>query len=107
MRNFTSHVRRNDSTSTITFVRIPLTWAGRVFLEDVRRVFTALDQAKTNVQAPTSGYHGTLRVRVRSRSTWIAVFGHEARTGQSVRQQVGNPRGIMHIGLATWHVLNV
>ena len=39
-----------------------LTWAGQVLLQDVRRVFTALDQAKTNVQASTSGYRGTLRI---------------------------------------------
>jgi DNA-binding transcriptional LysR family regulator len=28
-----------------------LTWAGEVFLGDVRRVFTAIDQTKSNVQA--------------------------------------------------------
>jgi DNA-binding transcriptional LysR family regulator len=39
-----------------------LTWAGQVLLQDVRRVFTTLDQAKTNVQAATSGYRGTLRI---------------------------------------------
>jgi DNA-binding transcriptional LysR family regulator len=39
-----------------------LTWAGEVFLEDVRRVFTAIDQAKSNVQAAASGYRGTLRI---------------------------------------------
>jgi DNA-binding transcriptional LysR family regulator len=39
-----------------------LTWAGEVFLDDVRRVFTAVDQAKSNVQAAASGYRGTLRI---------------------------------------------
>jgi DNA-binding transcriptional LysR family regulator len=39
-----------------------LTWAGKVFLEDVRRVFTAIDQAKSNVQSAASGYRGTLRI---------------------------------------------
>jgi DNA-binding transcriptional LysR family regulator len=39
-----------------------LTWAGQVLLGDVRRVFTALGQAKTNVQAAASGYHGKLRI---------------------------------------------
>jgi DNA-binding transcriptional LysR family regulator len=39
-----------------------LTWAGQVLLGDVRRVFTALDQAKTNVQAAASGFRGTLRI---------------------------------------------
>ncbi|MBY4674789.1 LysR family transcriptional regulator [Burkholderia multivorans] len=41
-----------------------LTWAGQVFLEDVRRVFAALDQAKVNVKAAANGYHRTLRVAV-------------------------------------------
>ncbi len=39
-----------------------LTWAGEVFLGDVRRVFTALEQTKANVQAAASGYRGTLRI---------------------------------------------
>lgn len=39
-----------------------LTWAGRVFLEDVRRIFAAVDQAKTNVTTAATGYHGTLRI---------------------------------------------
>jgi DNA-binding transcriptional LysR family regulator len=39
-----------------------LTWAGRVFLEDVRRIFAAIDQAKLNVTAAATGYHGTLRI---------------------------------------------
>lgn len=41
-----------------------LTWAGQVFLEDARRVFAALDQAKVNAKAAANGYHGTLRVAV-------------------------------------------
>lgn len=41
-----------------------LTWAGQVFLEDVRRVFAALDQARINVKAAANGYHGTLRIAV-------------------------------------------
>ncbi len=39
-----------------------LTWAGQVFLEDVRRIFAAIDQAKSNVTAAATGYHGTLRI---------------------------------------------
>ena len=39
-----------------------LTWAGRVFLEDVRRIFAAIDQAKSNVTAAATGYHGSLRI---------------------------------------------
>ncbi len=39
-----------------------LTWAGQVFLEDVRRVFTTLDQAKASVKAAANGYRGTLRI---------------------------------------------
>jgi len=41
-----------------------LTWAGQVFLEDARRVFAALNQAKINVKAAANGYHGTLRIAV-------------------------------------------
>ena len=41
-----------------------LTWAGQVFLEDVRRVFAALDQARINVKVAANGYHGTLRIAV-------------------------------------------
>ena len=39
-----------------------LTWAGQVFLEDVRRVFTTIDQAKASVKAAANGYRGTLRI---------------------------------------------
>ena len=39
-----------------------LTWAGQVFLEDVRRVFTTIDQAKATVKAAATGYRGTLRI---------------------------------------------
>jgi DNA-binding transcriptional LysR family regulator len=39
-----------------------LTWSGQVFLEDVRRVFAAIDQAKANAKAAATGYHGTLRI---------------------------------------------
>jgi DNA-binding transcriptional LysR family regulator len=39
-----------------------LTWAGQVFLEDVRRIFGTIEQAKSNVRAAATGYHGTLRI---------------------------------------------
>lgn len=39
-----------------------LTWAGQVFLEDVRRIFAAVDQARSNVTAAATGYHGILRI---------------------------------------------
>lgn len=39
-----------------------LTWAGQVFLEDVRRVFTTIDQAKASVKAAATGYRGILRI---------------------------------------------
>ncbi|MCY1280164.1 HTH-type transcriptional regulator BenM [compost metagenome] len=39
-----------------------LTWAGQVFLDDVRHLFLVLEQAKANVHAAASGYRGTLRV---------------------------------------------
>ncbi|RDS85162.1 LysR family transcriptional regulator [Dyella monticola] len=41
-----------------------LTWAGQVLLEDTRRIFAALDQAKVNVKAAANGYRGTLRIAV-------------------------------------------
>jgi DNA-binding transcriptional LysR family regulator len=41
---------------------IRLTWAGQVLLDNVGRVFTALDQAKNNVKAAASGYRGILRI---------------------------------------------
>jgi DNA-binding transcriptional LysR family regulator len=41
-----------------------LTWAGQVFLEDVRRVFTTIDQAKASVKAAATGYRGTLRIEL-------------------------------------------
>ncbi|HCB1211890.1 LysR family transcriptional regulator [Alcaligenes sp.] len=39
-----------------------LTHPGRVFLEEVRRVFMALDHAKQSVTAAASGYRSTLRI---------------------------------------------
>ncbi len=39
-----------------------LTRAGKLFLEHVRRVFTALEQARDSVKAATNGFHGQLRV---------------------------------------------
>jgi DNA-binding transcriptional LysR family regulator len=39
-----------------------LTWAGQVFLEDVRRIFATIEQATSNVTAAANGYHGTLRI---------------------------------------------
>jgi len=39
-----------------------LTRAGKLFLEHVRRVFTALQQARDAVQAAVQGFHGQLRV---------------------------------------------
>ena len=39
-----------------------LTWAGQVLLNDVRRLFSVLDQARDNVRAAASGCRGMLRV---------------------------------------------
>jgi len=39
-----------------------LTRAGKLFLEHVRRIFTALQQARDAVQAAVQGFHGQLRV---------------------------------------------
>lgn len=39
-----------------------LTRAGRIFLEQMPRIFTSLNQAVDSVKAVTAGYHGQLRV---------------------------------------------
>lgn len=39
-----------------------LTWAGQVFLDDARRLFAVLEQARFNVKAAASGYRGILRI---------------------------------------------
>lgn len=39
-----------------------LTWAGQVLLQHVRRIFTAIDQARVSVRAAAAGYRGILRV---------------------------------------------
>lgn len=39
-----------------------LTRAGKLFLEHVRRVFAALEQARDSVRAAANGFHGQLRV---------------------------------------------
>ena len=39
-----------------------LTWPGHVFAEAVRRIFQAVEQARSNVQAAAAGYRGTLRI---------------------------------------------
>lgn len=39
-----------------------LTWAGQVFMEDARRIFEAVDQARANAKSAASGYRGTLRI---------------------------------------------
>jgi len=41
-----------------------LTFAGQVLLNDVRRLFTVLDQARDNVRAAASGHRGILRIAV-------------------------------------------
>lgn len=41
---------------------VRLTAAGRVFLEDVRRVMLAWDQAQARMRDAVAGYHGTLRI---------------------------------------------
>ncbi len=39
-----------------------LTWAGKIFLDDVRRIFTLIDIAKTNARSAASGAQGILRI---------------------------------------------
>src|SRR3546814_1500892 len=45
-----------------------LTHAGTLFLEHVRRVFAALEQARDSVKAAANGFHGQLRVAMSDRS---------------------------------------
>ncbi|MDA7085568.1 LysR family transcriptional regulator [Pseudomonas sp. SA3-5] len=42
--------------------RTRLTWAGQVLLEEARRVFAVVDQAKASVKSAAAGYRGRLRV---------------------------------------------
>ena len=39
-----------------------LTWAGRIFLEDARRITMAFEQAQARARAAAAGQHGTLRI---------------------------------------------
>jgi hypothetical protein len=44
---------------------------------------------------------------VRSRSAWIAVGGTKLGADEAVRQQVGQPGRVVHVGLAAGHVPDV
>jgi DNA-binding transcriptional LysR family regulator len=39
-----------------------LTWAGKVLLEEARRVFAVVDQAKASVKSAAAGYQGRIRI---------------------------------------------
>jgi DNA-binding transcriptional LysR family regulator len=55
-----------EELSVVLFARTTrstrLTRAGKLFLEHVRRIFTALEQARDSVKAATNGFHGQLRI---------------------------------------------
>jgi len=57
-----------EELSTRLFARNPrgtrLTIAGEVFLDNVKRIFLVVDQAKANVQAAAAGFRGSLRIAV-------------------------------------------
>ncbi|WP_273649395.1 LysR family transcriptional regulator, partial [Pseudomonas aeruginosa] len=57
-----------DELGTLLFDRdrrgTRLTPAGTVFLQDVRRLFTVLDQARENVKAVAAGLNGSLRIAI-------------------------------------------
>ncbi|WP_431483472.1 LysR family transcriptional regulator [Pseudomonas solani] len=54
--------------NTLLFERNPrgvqLTWAGTVFLENTKRIFAALEQARMDMRGVAMGFRGTLRVAV-------------------------------------------
>jgi DNA-binding transcriptional LysR family regulator len=66
-----------------------LTRAGRMFMEHVPRVFTALQQARDSVKAAANGFHGQLRIALSEGITlsrfsapaarYIAEFGRPTR----------------------------
>ncbi len=41
---------------------VQLTWAGKVFIEDARRILLVIEQAKGNVRAAAAGFRGRLRI---------------------------------------------
>ena len=57
-----------DELGVLLFTRdrrgTQLTQAGAVFLQDVRRVFTMLEQACENAKAVSAGFRGSLRIAV-------------------------------------------
>lgn len=53
-------VRLFDRTTRAT----RLTWAGQVFLEDARRVFSVIEGARARVRAAAAGFHGHLRIGI-------------------------------------------
>jgi hypothetical protein len=68
---------------------IVLTWAGQVFLEDARRIFAAVDQAKANVKAAATGFRAA-ELRVRG-AHGIEIGGMEKvdpRVGRGVKDAV-------------------
>ena len=60
-------IRKLETTLGVTLLsRTPrgatLTWAGRVFLDDARRVMLSVEQAVARAKAAASGFQGTLRI---------------------------------------------
>jgi DNA-binding transcriptional LysR family regulator len=64
---FSRTIRKLETDLGVTLLRrtprgARLTWAGRTFLEDARRIMLAVEQAEARARAAAVGYQGTLRI---------------------------------------------
>lgn len=64
---FSRTIRRLEADLGVTLLQraprgVRLTWAGRIFLEDARRIMLAVEQGEARARAAAEGYQGTLRI---------------------------------------------